>query len=213
MAKKTFTLGVSEIRIGEISRPLLADGTANSDWGIMNDTYTDPVTGNTVTRNANGMPSVMHTLGYTNEGSASLNFEEPEKTEFFAEEVDDPVLVFKKAGKITVDFDVMNPDVDTLQELMGGSARLNTTNAAATGTAENNVWLAPGTSVQVEKALRITPRQGFQIFIPRADITARMGDNLTKTELLVLHVSATVLAPEEELQRQGVAKIQLYRLP
>lgn len=57
---------------------------------------------------------------------------------------------------------------------------------------------------------------GYEISIPRADITARLGDNLSKSELFVLHISGTVLKPIDTTgtSPQTVApKISLYRDP
>lgn len=55
-----------------------------------------------------GMGTALTPLGDTSIGSCKVNFEDPEKTEFFVEEYDDPIHVEYKQGKISVVFQVAN---------------------------------------------------------------------------------------------------------
>lgn len=129
-------------------------------------------------------------LGLTNENSAVLNMEVPEETEFRAEEKDDPVLVSKKAGAVTVEFDLMNPSPEDMVTLMGGTA-----SKSEQSLADNDQWEPPTDVPNIELAVKVTPKQGFGIAIPRASITATFGGTYTKTELVLVHVVAKVLAP------------------
>jgi hypothetical protein len=158
---KVFTLGLSSIKGGSVP----ADGSMQTDANL-ND------------------------YGYTNQNSAVLNMETPEKTEFHAEEVDDPVLVSQKAGAITVEWDIMNPAPETLVSFCGGTASKSVNTLT-----DNDQWEAPDTVPNIEMALKITPRQGFIVSIPRANVVGTVTGNFTSGEIVLLHVVATALTP------------------
>ena len=158
---KVFTLGLSKIETADIPN----DGSMASD----ND---------------------LSQLGLTNQNSATLNMEVPEETEFMAEEKDDPVLISKKAGAVTVEFDLMNPSPEDMVTLMGGTA-----SKSSESLTENDQWEPPTEVPTIERAVKVTPKQGFGIAIPRANITATFGGTYTKTELMLVHVVAKVMAP------------------
>ena len=129
-------------------------------------------------------------MGYTNENSAQLTMEVPDSTEFNAEEVEDPVLIIKKAKSVTVEWDIMNPSPDDMVRLMGGTA-----SKSEASLSDNDQWEPPIDEPTIEQCLRVTPKQGLGISIPRADITATFGGTYSKSELVLLHVSAKVMAP------------------
>jgi hypothetical protein len=149
-----------------------------------------------------GMGTTLEQLGYTNKDSATLTMEVPEKTEFFAEEVDDPVLVSKKAGAITIAFDIMNPSPEVLQKVMGGTI------SKSEGSQENNKWEAPSTLQDIELSMKVTPKQGFVFDIPRASISANLTGNFAAGSLLLVHVEAKVLAPT----KANTSKLTLTKL-
>ena len=158
---KVFTLGLSSIEAGAVP----SDGSMQTDANLTN-------------------------YGYTNQNSATLTMETPDKTEFHAEEVDDPVLISQKAGAVTVEWDIMNPSPETLAAFMGGTAG-KTVNTLT----DNDKWEAPSTVPEILMALKITPRQGFIVSIPRANIVGTLSGNFTTGELVLLHVTATALVP------------------
>lgn len=59
-------------------------------------------------------------FGLTYEDTCKMSQEDPEVTEFYAEEEDDPVETVEKQGKITFSFSIMNPDLPVLKRLFGG---------------------------------------------------------------------------------------------
>lgn len=152
--------------------------------------------------NDGGMGSSLEQMGLTNQDSAQLTMETPTSTEFFAEEVDDPVLVSKKAGAITFAFDLMNPSPEVLQKLIGGKI------SKSEGSQENDKWEAPEVVQDIELSIRITPKQGFIFEIPRASISANLNGNFAASSLLLLHVEAKVLAPT----KQDTSKMSLIKL-
>lgn len=158
---KVFTLGLSSIKGGAVP----ADGSMQTDANLSD-------------------------YGYTNQNSATLTMETPEKTVFYAEEVDDPVLVSQKAGKVTVAWDIMNPSPETLEAFMGGTASKSVQTLT-----DKDMWEAPSTVPNIEMALKVTPKQGFVVSIPRANVVGTLSGNFTSGEMVLLHVEATALTP------------------
>lgn len=144
-----------------------------------------------------GMGTSLAQLGYTYKDSCSLVTADPETTEHYAEEVDDPVVSFDKVGKTTLSFQVMNPDVDTLQTLLGG-----------TGNTTSGVWSAPATIPVIEKSVKITPTQGLYFEIPRMKLTAKINANFGKSGIFLIDVVGTVLAPT----KTGEPKLKATRI-
>lgn len=153
--------------------------------------------------NDGGMGSSLSQLGYTNQDSAQLTMEVPQATEFFAEEVDDPVLVSKKAGAITIAFDLMNPAPETLALVLGGTAGKSDQQLT-----DNDQWEAPSSVGDIEQSLKVTPKQGYVFEIPRASISANLTGNFASGSLMLLHIEAKVLTPT----KSGVSKLKLTQL-
>ena len=78
-------------------------------------------------------------FGLTYQDTAKMSQEDGEETEFYAEEIDDPVEVMSKEGKTTFAFSIMNPDLTVLKRLFGGEVA-------------SNVWAYPDAS-----SLMLTP--------------------------------------------------------
>lgn len=133
--------------------------------------------------------------GLTYQDTAKMNQEDGEETEFYAEEEDDPIEIIEKAGKISFTFSVMNPDLDTLSRLFGG-------------TVAADVWAYPDTAASIEESLIILPRKGLKFQVPRAKIKAKFNGEFSKKGLLLLEVVATVLKPSKE----GLKKIYVSKV-
>jgi hypothetical protein len=151
--------------------------------------------------NDGGMGTILAQLGYTNQDSCTLTQEDPETTDFYAEEQDDPVVSFSKAGKTTFSFSIMNPDVNVLAALLGGTI------VEAEG--KEPVWNAPATMPDIEKSVKITPKQGLVFEIPRMKIAAKINGQFSKSNVFVIDVAGTVLQPA----KANAAKMSAYKLP
>ena len=91
MAKHIYTLGLSQIKTGDIA----ADG---------------------------GMGQSLAVDGYTYQDTAQMVTNDPTVTDFFAEEVDDPVVSIERAGTVQFNWSLMDPTPDTLVKYCGGTA-------------------------------------------------------------------------------------------
>lgn len=133
-----------------------------------------------------GMGTTLAPLGFTEEGSAAINMDDPTETEFRVEEINTPIWVETTPGNISIAFTVSDPNEDTLVAVMGGTK---------TGTGEDTVYDYPSESVSIERSIKITPRKGMGLNIPRAKITAKFSSEIGRAALMRVEVSGRILQP------------------
>lgn len=129
-------------------------------------------------------------LGYTYQDTCKMTQEDPETTDFYAEEVEDPVVSTSRSGKTTFEFSLMDPSPETMVQLMGGTAGKSSTEKT-----DNDKWDAPDKAPNIEQAITITPEQGLKFDIARAKINAKINAEFSKKGILLIDVKATVLKP------------------
>lgn len=139
-----------------------------------------------------GIGTVWEDFGYVAEESASFTQDDPETTEFFAEQVDDAIFSSTKQGKRQLNFILTAPDEDTFVDTMGGTI---------TGTGDAKQWAAPDQVPVIERSFRVIPTTGLVIWIARASLAAKVDGGLSKTSLLGISVVATLLAPTKVGQK------------
>lgn len=134
-------------------------------------------------------------FGLTYEDTCKMSQEDPETTEFYAEEEDDPVESIDKAGKITFTFSIMNPDLTTLNRLFGGEVA-------------TDIWSYPDTVSTVEESVIILPKKGLKFQIPRMKLTAKINGEFSKKGLLLIEVTGTVMKPKTSgLRKMAVGRV------
>ncbi|MDR7818705.1 hypothetical protein RIU47_08815 [Riemerella anatipestifer] len=136
-----------------------------------------------------GMGTSLEQIGVTNQGSCKINFEDAEKKEFFVEEYDDPFHVEYTQGKINIQYQIANPDIDTIVKVFGGSK---------SGSGPSEVYKAPNQSVTIERSMEMTPKKGLGFKFPRVSITAKFTPDIGKENLLMLDITASVLRPTKD---------------
>ena len=94
----------------------------------------------------------------------------------------------------------MNPSVETLQTLMGGTIK-----KTGVGAEEHDTWEAPDVLPTIEKSVKITPLQGLKFAVPRLRIVAKLNGNFSKTGMMLVEVTGTVMKPEKE----GIKKLSV----
>lgn len=137
-----------------------------------------------------GMGGTLEQLGYTYQDTCTMSQDDPETNEFYAEEEDDPVVAISKNGKTTFNFSLMNPSPEAMVTLMGGTASKSESTLT-----DNDTWTAPNTTSQIEKSVKITPVQGYEISVPRMKITAKINAEFRKSGIFLVEVTGTVLTP------------------
>ena len=139
-----------------------------------------------------GMGESLEQLGYTYQDTCKMTQEDPETTDHYAEEVDDPVVSISRGGKTNFAFSIMNPSVTVLADLLGGTADES-----------NGKWEAPDKIPVVEKSVRITPEQGLKFDIPRMKLVSKINGDFSKKGILLIEVAGTVMQPT----KAGVKKM------
>lgn len=149
------------------------------------------------------MGTTLASLGYTYQDTCKMTQEEPETTDHYAEEVDDPVVSISRGGKTNFAFSIMNPSVKVLEDLLGG------TGTEGNGTTTHDKWEAPDKIPVVEKSVRITPEQGLKFEIPRMKLLSKINAEFSKKGILLIEVAGTVMQPS----KTGVKKMTATLLP
>lgn len=106
-------------------------------------------------------------LGLTYQDSCTVSQDDPETTEFYAEEEDDPIEIIQRPGAIRATFQVMDPDA---------------TLAAKAGTSEEGI-------------LEITPKKGLKLTFNRAKVSYKLDGQYGRGGLFLVNVSAIALKP------------------
>lgn len=135
-----------------------------------------------------GMGEALDVLGYTYQDTCTMTQEDPETTDHYAEEVDDPVISISRGGKTNFNFSIMNPSVTVLADLLGGVG------TPGTGSTPDK-WEAPDKIPVVEKSVRITPEQGLKFEIPRMKLVSKINATFSKSGILLIEVAGTVMQP------------------
>jgi len=135
-----------------------------------------------------GMGQSLSVIGQTLEGTCNVKQDDPETNDFYAEELDDPVVSISKRGKTTLAYSVMNPDLTTLQKLFGGTV---------SGTGATAKWNAPAQLPVIEKSVRVTPQMGLIWEFPRMKINAKINGQFSRKNIFVIEVTGTALQPSK----------------
>ena len=149
-----------------------------------------------------GMGQTLTADGYTYQDTCQMVTNDASSTDFYAEEVDDPVLSIERAGTTQFNWSIMDPSPDVLAKYLGGTA----SKSSATLTS-NDTWTPQDTAPIIELSVEITPQQGLSFKIPRMRIRAKLNGNFNKSSLLLLEVQGTVLAPEKSGIKKFTAQI------
>lgn len=138
-----------------------------------------------------GLSCTRTSLGLTYQDSCKMTMDDAETSDFYAEEEDDPVVSISRAGKTTIEFDLMNPSPDDLVTLMGGTA-----SKSESSLTDNDTWTAPAKAPSIYKSLELDPEQGLNIQVSRAKIDAKINGEFSKKGMTLVHVKATVSKPD-----------------
>lgn len=120
--------------------------------------------------------------GRTLEGTARLVKDADELTEFYAEEVDDPIYAALKKGKTRLEWTIVDFTAAELVKVMGG-------------TDNSGTWEAPATAPNIEQSVEVLTKTNLKIELVRCKIQGNFDAALGRAELGQIKVVATVLAP------------------
>lgn len=133
-----------------------------------------------------GPATTFEALGVTYLDTATLEQSEAEDIEHECEEFDDPIEVLPGVKKTTVSWAIVDFTPATLVKVLGGET---------TGAAPDEKWEAPATSELIEKSVKITPKKGSPIVLPRVSLKARIQYDIAKKGIAKVLISGKVLTP------------------
>lgn len=138
--------------------------------------------------------TIFAALGVTYRDTATFEQEEAEDIEHECEETDDPIEVLAGSKKSTISWGIVDFAPETLVKVLGGTV---------SGSGETAKWEAPATSEIIEKSVKITPKKGSPITLPRVSLKARIQYNIGKAGIAQVLITGKVLTPT----KTGVASI------
>lgn len=128
--------------------------------------------------------------------SAEITQEQEADVEHYCEESDDPFVIVPGTKKTKIKFSITDFTPAALVALLGGTAA---------GVAPADTWTAPSTTDIIEKSVKITPKSGKVITLPRVSLRATINYKLAKSGIAQVMVEGTVMLPT----KTGVAPIKL----
>lgn len=131
------------------------------------------------------MPTTLAKLGKTYKGTCKISQATADVTEHFEEGHAAPE-VRKKNKKIPIlTFSIMDADVQTLIDYIGGSN---------IGTTESPIWGFDGSEAVSNKAIKVESEQGLDFEIPNADIEAVINHDASAQGIFLVDFTVTPLA-------------------
>ena len=134
-----------------------------------------------------GMGTTLAILGVTYQDTAELVRDDPEITEIFSEENDEPEEVLETKGPARVRWSIMSVNPEDVVKVLGGTA-------SGTGPW---VYESPTAKDPIEKSVEIITKTGLKIEIPRAKINAKENFQFRKKGVLLIDIEARILTPEK----------------
>lgn len=132
-----------------------------------------------------GMGTTLTALGVTYQDTAELVREDPDITEIYSEENDEPEEVLETKGPLMLRFSIMNVAPEEAVRVLGGEV---------TGTSPK-VYNGAVSKDPIELSIEIKTKTGLKIEIPRAKITAKENFQFRKKGVLLIDIEARILTP------------------
>lgn len=130
------------------------------------------------------MPAVLTEVGWSKEGTVTINIGEPEVTKINIEEADTPIRNLIGSREITIVAETYDTSLESMVAFFGG--------AVATAT-----WTPGVTMAAPDQGVEITTMsdggKSMKINIPKASIVASMSGNLSKKDGVTIKYTITPL--------------------
>lgn len=128
------------------------------------------------------MPGSLTKIGKTYKDTCKVTQAESEITEHYEEGVAAPAVRNKQKKMPVLKFSLMDPDVATLIDLVGGALT------------ETTKWGFDGSETVSNKAIKVQSDQGLVIDIPNGDVEAVINADMSAKGLFMIDVTVTPLA-------------------
>lgn len=130
------------------------------------------------------MPAELNEVGWSKEGTVTINIGDPEVTPIKIEEADDPIRKLLGGRDITIVAETYDTSLDSMKRFFGGDV--------ATAT-----WTPGVTLAAPDQAVEVTTMadggKSMKINIPKASIVASMSGSLSKKDGVTIKYTITPL--------------------
>lgn len=128
------------------------------------------------------MPAVLEELCRTYRDSCEFTEDDPQITEEFADQEDDPIEVFSTKGAKQIKFSTFDYSPETLAKLKGG-------------TVVNGQWAEPTSSTSIYQAIELTTDTDTPFQFPKCRVLTKFNAKFVKNGLALLEVTLKPLSP------------------
>jgi hypothetical protein len=139
-------------------------------------------------------------LGVTAEDTCELAMNEPEMTDIYSEENDDPEESIPGKTKRTFKWELLDTSPEICNKAFGGT--LN-------GAGDSAVWEAPRSSEPLELSVRVLTKKDETIDMPRVKFGNSTNWKFSKKDINKIKMNGTVLTP----LKVGVGPVKKYKTP
>lgn len=128
------------------------------------------------------MPTVLTKLFDTYRDSVSFVEDDPDTTDEYSDQADDPFISLSTKGAKTLKFSTFDWTPSILQVLKGG-------------TVVNGMWVEPAVAPLITKAIDLETDSGTHFQCSKYQITAKLNAEIKKKNVALLEVIAKPLLP------------------
>lgn len=128
------------------------------------------------------MPAVLTELCRTYRDSCEFTEDEPQITDEFCDQEDDPVISFSVKGSKQIRFSTFDYSPGVLQKVKGG-------------TVVNDEWAEPAVTPEIYQAVEIETTTGLKFRFPKARVYGRFNAQFRKNGLTLLEVTVRPVSP------------------
>lgn len=128
------------------------------------------------------MPTVLTKLFDTYRDSVSFVEDDPDTTDEYSDQADDPFISLSTKGAKTLKFSTFDWTPSILQELKGG-------------TVVDGMWVEPAVAPLITKAIDLETDSGTHFQCSKYQITAKLNAEIKKKNVALLEVTAKPLLP------------------
>lgn len=130
------------------------------------------------------MPAALTELCSTLRDSCDFTEDEPQITDEFSDQQDDPIQTFAVKGPTTLKFSTFDYSPEVLVKLKGG-------------TILDGQWAEPVRMQDIHQAIRIVTMTDLFLDFPKCKVMTKFNSKLVKNGLMLLEVTLRVLSPAE----------------
>lgn len=129
-----------------------------------------------------GMSTTLEALGVTYQDTAELTTGDPELTEIFSEENEDPEEIIETKGTKGIKWSIINFDPDVLVKVLGG-------------TNNTGEWEASRTYTPIEMSVEALSANDVRYQAARCKIIAKINAQFRKKGVALVDIEAKILIP------------------